>query len=151
MDRAAVNARAATFVMADECRNAVDACQEGFGMPGTRVTIHEPNGVPIVECSDEVQRMDDAVDLLAACVEAGSRRLLLDSSYLPPAFFDLSSRFAGEFLQKLENYRLQVAGVFPGGSDYSDRFREFLAEARTGRSFRTFDERSEAEAWLASR
>jgi hypothetical protein len=119
-------------------------------MPSTRVTIHPSNGVAIVECSDEVQRVDDAVDLVAACVEAGSNRLLLDSCFLPPAFFDLSSRFAGEFLQKLENYRLKVAGVFPGGSDYSDRFNEFLAESRTGRSFRTFNARSEAESWLAS-
>lgn len=114
------------------------------------VTIHDSNGVRFVECADAIQRVDDAVDVVSACTEAGTRRLLLDSSFLPPAFFDLSSRFAGEFLQKLENSRLKVAGVFPGGSDYSDRFREFLSEAKTGRSFRTFDARPEAEKWLAS-
>jgi hypothetical protein len=67
---------------------------------------------------------------------------------LPPEFFELRTRFAGEFIQKLLNYRLIVAGFFGADNTYSKRFREYLAEARNGRQFRVFSTREEAMDWL---
>jgi hypothetical protein len=58
--------------------------------------------------------------------------------------------FAGEFLQKLQNYRMRAAGVFPADREYGERFSEFLSEAKRGGSFRAFAIRMDAEAWLAS-
>ena len=114
------------------------------------VEVRERDGVRIVECAESIARADDALALVAVCIEHDSTRVLLESHNLPVAFFELGSRFAGEFLQKLQNYRIRLAGVFPSEDGYSDRFREFLSEARRGRSFRVFSARSEAEAWLAS-
>jgi hypothetical protein len=62
--------------------------------------------------------------------------VLLEAEQLPPAFFDLRSGFAGEFLQKLQNYQLRVAAVFPTDGEDGNRFREFMAEATLGRTFR---------------
>ena len=39
-------------------------------------------------------RVDEANDLVTACIEAGSRRLLLEAGHLPADFFELRSRFA---------------------------------------------------------
>src|SRR6185503_693016 len=94
------------------------------------------HGIRIVECTEEIVRVDDALALIAACLESGSTRLLIEACFLPAAFFDLRSRFAGEFLQKLQNYNLQLAAVLPADSYYGERFSEFLAEAKRGRSFR---------------
>jgi hypothetical protein len=114
------------------------------------VEVLDRDGVRIVECTDLIARVDDALELIAACIERHSTRLLLDSRHLPAAFFDLRSKFAGEFLQKLQNYRLRVAAVFPSEHEYSERFSEFLSEAKRGNSFRAFTVRADAEAWLAS-
>ena len=72
------------------------------------------------------------------------------ASLLPAEFFDLRTRFAGEFVQKLVNYGLRVAAVFPPDAGQSERFREFVGELRGGHAFRTFETRADAEAWLAS-
>jgi len=112
--------------------------------------VLEQAGVRIVEWLDPIDRVDDALNLVSACFESDARRLLLDSSHLPAAFFDLRTRFAGEFLQKLENYQIRLAGLFPHDHAYGERFTEFLSEARRGRRFRAFFARADAEAWLAS-
>ena len=110
----------------------------------------ERNGVPILECTEPIARVEDALDVVSGCVEHGTNRLLVDSRRLPPAFFDLRSGFAGEFLQKLVNYGVRLAGVFASEDGYPERFREFLLEAKRGRAFRVFANREDAEAWLSS-
>jgi Domain of unknown function (DUF4180) len=110
----------------------------------------EFHGIRTLECVDSITRIEDAMDLVAACFEHDAERVLLESRVLPTAFFDLSSGFAGEFLQKFSNYRIKLAAVFPSEDGYSDRFREFLLEAKRGRGFRVFASRPEAEAWLTT-
>ena len=100
------------------------------------------------ECDIDIARVDDALLLVTACIEEQTGRLLIDASRLPDDFFDLKTRFAGEFIQKLQNYRLKLAIVVPADADHGERFAEFVREARTGNGFRVFDERAAAEAWL---
>jgi hypothetical protein len=103
-----------------------------------------------VECLSVIAGADDALELVAACAGAETNRVLIDAARLPDAFFDLSSRFAGEFLQKLQNYRIVAAAVLPPDERHTESFKEFLTEARRGRQFRAFIERAEAEMWLCS-
>jgi hypothetical protein len=74
--------------------------------------------------------------------------VLIEAHRLAADFFDLRTRFAGELLQKLENYGIVVAVVIPTDASQSDRFREFVAEARRGRRFRVFEEKVGAEEWI---
>ena len=65
--------------------------------------------------------------LVEACAAARSQDALLHPSNLPPAFFDLSSGIAGEYLQKWRNYRVRVAvraadGTRGTSSLYATRF-----------------------------
>ena len=114
------------------------------------IVHHAQGGARIVECADSISAPDQAGELVAACMEADAQLVLLEARSLPDAFFDLKTRFAGEFLQKLETYRIRVALAIPAEVTRNERFQEFLAEARRGRSLRVFDSRSEAEAWLAA-
>lgn len=105
--------------------------------------------VTVVEWTSPLQDVREATDLVGASMEHDTDRLLLDAGLLPPAFFVLRTRFAGEFLEKLQTYRLQTAVVLPPDADHGERFDEYLQEARRGRFCRFFSSREEALAWLA--
>ncbi len=102
----------------------------------------------ILECVEAVVDLNDALDIVAACYERNSNRVLLRDRQLPAAFFDLKTRFAGEFIQKLVNYQIAVACVFDGGTQFNERFLEYIGEAKRGRQFRSFDNEDSAIAWL---
>ena len=101
------------------------------------------------ECGIDIVRVDDALELVTACIEQETGRVLIDAARLPDEFFDLKTRFAGEFIQKLQNYRVKTAIVVQADADHGERFAEFVREARTGGGFRVFDDRAGAEEWLS--
>lgn len=106
--------------------------------------------VTIVERSAPLSSVNEAVDLISACAEQDTDRLLLDTPVLPESFFELSTRFAGEFLQKLQNYQLRTAVVISPDRRYGERFNEWLLEAKRGRFARLFTSRDAALEWLSS-
>jgi hypothetical protein len=107
--------------------------------------------VTIVEARSPLTSIDDAMDLIGACMEHDTDRLLLDSAVLPEAFFELHTRFAGELLQKLQNYRFRTAVVISPDRNYGERFNEFLVEAKRAPFSRLFTSREEAIAWLSEK
>jgi hypothetical protein len=107
-------------------------------------------GAAVVERTTPLAQAGEAIDLVAACAESETHRVLLDTPVLPDAFFELQTRFAGEFLQKLQNYQLRTAVVISPQRSYSERFEEYLREARRGRFARIFTSRAEALDWLAA-
>jgi hypothetical protein len=87
--------------------------------------------------------------LVEACASARSQDALLHPANLPPAFWDLSSGIAGEYLQKWRNYRVRVAVLCPPGSvPFSSRFPEMVAEESRKGYFRIFETRDPAVEWL---
>jgi len=76
-----------------------------------QVSLIEKNGVRIVEgpIDDTVIGLDNLNDLLSATYEHDTNRFLMNSDSLPAEFFDLSTKLAGEILQKLTNYKLVAA------------------------------------------
>jgi hypothetical protein len=102
----------------------------------------------ILECVGPVVGLDDALSIVSASYEMNTNRVLLRDRQLPTEFFALQTGFAGEFIQKLVNYHLIVACVFEDGRLFSDRFRDYVAEAKRGGQFRSFVTEREAVAWL---
>ncbi|HEY6600001.1 MAG TPA: DUF4180 domain-containing protein, partial [Pseudomonadales bacterium] len=76
-------------------------------------------GEVILECVDAITGLDDALSIISATYELNTHSVLLRDAQLPPEFFELRTRFAGEFVQKLVNYQLTVAGVFDESKAYS--------------------------------
>lgn len=90
----------------------------------------------------------DALDLIAACMEQETNLILLHSDVLSDEFFSLKTGLAGAVLQKLSNYRVKAALVLADYQKAKGKFKDFLAEANRGNSFRVFHEKAEAEDWL---
>ena len=69
-------------------------------------------------------------DLLTAAFQAGARSVAVDAARLDPAFFDLCSGVAGEIVQRLANYRLQlvVMGEVSAAAQASRAFAGLVVE-----------------------
>jgi hypothetical protein len=103
---------------------------------------------PVLRCITAIEELDDALSIISACFENGAERVLLHEDHLPGKFFELQTKFAGEFVQKLVNYRIKTAAVFAKTETYSERFREYISEASKGHQFRTFTDEASALRWL---
>jgi hypothetical protein len=91
----------------------------------------------------------DTVQIIEACLNHRVNRLLLYAENLTERFFDLSSREAGEILQRLRNYHIRLAVVWsPEVRQLSHRFRDLMVEENRDRYFRLFAERVTAETRL---
>lgn len=114
-----------------------------------KTRVVQTSGHPYLEVLEPITRVDDSVDLVSASFDSRTRGVLIDHALLPEAFFELRTRFLGEFLQKLVNYQRRLAIVLPPERELGLRFQEFLCEAKRGTSFAAFTERAEAEQWLS--
>ncbi len=79
-----------------------------------------------------VENERDATDLVGNASFAGAHYVLVDAERLTPKFFDLSTGFAGEVLQKFSNYRLALVVVGYDGRDASDSLRAMMGESNRG-------------------
>jgi len=105
--------------------------------------LEGPAGEPLI------REAADTVQLIEACLNQPTNCLLLYAENLTERFFDLSSREAGEILQKLRNYRIRLAVVWsPEVRQLSHRFDDLMVEENRDRYFHLFAERPNAEAWL---
>ena len=90
----------------------------------------------------------ESARLVEACANAGVDKIILYPENLPPQFFDLSSREAGEVLGKLRNYFIRMAVIKSTNLKLSRRFAEILGEERRSGFFSLFENRQEALEWL---
>jgi hypothetical protein len=105
-----------------------------------------------LECLPESRVASEraALDLVAACGEGGTHRLLLHGASLPDDFFNLRSGLAGAVLLKFSNYYLKVALVLPPDPAHGGKFGEWMLETNRGSEFRVYPTREQAESWLVS-
>ena len=76
---------------------------------------------------------DDFIDLLGNASYQGATGIIVNESQLSPDFFDLSTRIAGEILQKFSNYRMKLAIVGDFSKFTSKSLKDFIYESnKTG-------------------
>ncbi len=102
----------------------------------------------ILECKSHISHVGQALDIVAASFNHNTQRLLLGPEILPTEFFELHTLFAGEFLQKLQNYQLRTAIVIDPNGNHNARFKEYLLEATQAKYSRIFTSREAALLWL---
>lgn len=113
----------------------------------------EGNGVlcVLVE-SDEpvITDAQSAIDLLmSAQYDVGSKNIVIPKQLVVEDFFVLSTRLAGEVLQKYVNYGGRMA-IYGDYSRYTSKpLKDFMYESNKGRDFFFVSTRDEAIAALA--
>jgi glutamate synthase domain-containing protein 3 len=115
------------------------------------VKVSYKNGRPYLEGpagQKLIRGEDDVVEIIGLCYEHDTDRVMLYEENLTEHFFDLSSREAGEILQKFRNYFVKVAAVMPPEKSGRGKFGEMVAEENQGGYFNVFENRDEAESWL---
>lgn len=81
----------------------------------------------------ELHTVRDALDLIAAVhYENGCERVALGKELLDETFFDLSSGFAGEILQKFVQYQMKLAVVGDFSRYTSKALKDFIYESNQG-------------------
>lgn len=78
---------------------------------------------------------DDANDVISAAWQHEASVVAMPVSRLAPAFFSLSTRLAGEAIQKFVNYQLLLAFIGDIGPhlERSEPLRAFVEETNKGR------------------
>ncbi len=113
--------------MEEENANRKADLREKMKMEGIR-------NIAVITGNDAIANADALLDLaMSARYETGADRLAIEKSMLANDFFILSTRFAGEALQKLINYRFKIA-VFGDYSHYTSKpLKDFMRESNRGR------------------
>jgi hypothetical protein len=119
------------------------------------MSVHDISGVRVFVCPEEGACLaDDAAltDLIGELYSCGARWAAIPLARLGPDFLNLSSRVAGEILQKVVNYRFQVAilGDVSAAAEASGPLRDFIRESNRGNAVWFVDDLAELEARLAA-
>jgi len=96
--------------------------------------------------------VQSALDLMATVrYETDCEAVVLEKSALPEAFFELSTRLAGEILQKFAQYRFAVAIAGEFSSYESQALQDFIRESNRGRHVKFLPDIEACEDALAGR
>lgn len=100
-------------------------------------TLREIHDVPVLMCDREgepIASEQDAVDLVGNAAYQGARWVVVPASRFDEAFFRLSTRVAGDIVQKFANYRvgLAVVGDIEAHTSRSAALRDFVRECNRG-------------------
>lgn len=115
-------------------------------------SVNEVNGIKYIRCAaqgEPIRSERQALDLLGACYEYDTGRIMLPGGVLGEEFFRLGTGVAGAILQKLTNYQTRVAIVIRDEIMIKGKFREFVAECNRGGGVRFFQNEAAAAEWLA--
>jgi len=90
----------------------------------------------------------DAINLVAACIENRADRILIHEGVLSENFFKLRTGIAGVFMQKFENYDIKAAIVVGASLIRGSSFVDMMSEVNRGERIRFFSEEDPAREWL---
>lgn len=112
-------------------------------------------GVAVLVCDARGPKLDGeraAIDIIGEALGAGAQVVAIPVARLGEGFLTLSTRTAGEVIQKFVNYGLQVAcvGDIAGAIQASDALRDFVRESNRGRHVWFVADLAEVEARLAA-
>jgi hypothetical protein len=111
------------------------------------------HGVPVYLCSPDGPMLKGEADALEVIAEAGRDAdwAVIPVSRFGPDFFELSTRIAGEIVQKFVNYRMGFAmlGDISQHTDESVSLAAFVRESNRGRHIWFVSDMDELERQLA--
>ena len=97
-------------------------------------TINNKTIIEIVSDSFVISELDDALDVLGNAYYLGATGMIIHENNLSPDFFDLSTKIAGEILQKFSTYQMHLAIVGDFNKFKSKSLHDFIYESnKTGK------------------
>lgn len=102
-----------------------------------QISVIKENNIEIAIVKSEdilIKDVQSALDLIATVdYETGCSRIIINKASICEEFFDLSTKIAGEILQKFINYRRKIA-VIGDFSVYSSKsLKDFIYECNKGK------------------
>ena len=113
----------------------------------------EKQGKIYIDCragGGQLRGEQEALELVGACGENETDRVLLQEGSLSEDFFNLRTGAAGAALLKFSTYRLRVAAVISPEFVKRGKFEDMVIETNRGSQFRVFPTVEAAEQWLLS-
>ena len=101
-----------------------------------RITTIKDNNIEIAVVSSSeilISGVQSALDFMATIkYEKGCNRIILYKSAICEDFFDLSTKLAGEILQKFTNYQVKIAIIGDFSVYTSKSLKDFMYESNRG-------------------
>ena len=98
------------------------------------VSKRNPKIALVTSATPVITDRQSALDLMATVrYETECEVMIVEKSALPEEFFDLSTGFAGEILQKITQYRMVIAIAGDISGYESKALRDFVRECNRGR------------------
>lgn len=102
-----------------------------------QISVIRKNNIDIAVINSEdilIMDVQSALDLFVTVdYETGCSRMIINKSSICEEFFDLSTKIAGEVLQKFINYRKKVAIIGDFTKYPSKSLRDFIYECNKGK------------------
>ncbi|MFZ3074356.1 MAG: DUF4180 domain-containing protein [Minisyncoccales bacterium] len=98
------------------------------------IEIYQKEGVKVARVVGDgviIGKVQDALDLMVDPALEGAHRIIIDRKNIAPDFFDLSTRLAGEILQKFVTYQVKLA-IVGDFSNASESLKAFICESNRG-------------------
>jgi hypothetical protein len=103
-----------------------------------KTNIVKVNGIEIAHVESEkviITDVQSAVDFIATVgYETGCDRVILNKDAITEDFFELSTRIAGEVLQKFINYHMKIAILGDFSIYKSKSLKDFIYESNKGKN-----------------
>jgi Domain of unknown function (DUF4180) len=120
-------------------------------MPAKSYELH---GVRVLECDPnekQLRNYNEAVELIGKAFESRASLIVVPAECLDDDFFRLSTRIAGELIQKVVQYRqrLVIVGDISRHLAESSALRAFVLEANRGKEVWFLATREELDQRLA--
>lgn len=88
------------------------------------------NGIAEIIANELViSNIEDAIDLVGNIYYQGFDKVIVYEKNITPVFFDLSTKIAGEILQKFSNYRIKLAIIGTFEAYQGKSIKDFIFES----------------------
>lgn len=113
-----------------------------------KINIIKENNIEIAVISSSeilINDVQSALDLIATVqYETGCNRIILNKPAICEDFFHLSTKLAGEILQKFVNYHVKMAIVGDVSIYSSKSLKDFIYESNNGKDIFFFPDEKQA-------
>lgn len=109
------------------------------------------NTAEIIADNIIISNIEDGIDLIGNLYYQGFDNVIMLEENITQEFFDLSTKMAGEILQKFSNYKMRFAIVGDFSTYQSKSFKDFIYESNKHGQINFVNSKAEAVSALSKK